>query len=542
LTSLNSNIKCGNSLIDSKAVAGDKAFSWEKEFPDVFAKGGFDVIIGNPPYVQHRRLFEFSFFFKDRYDVYTGTSDLSVYFFEKGLKIMKNNGFLGFINTNKFFNSEYGKPLRDFLASYRITEIINFERSSIFADALVSSVILIASKSSAEKEVSYLEFLDEKIDAEKFESQLIKRITKFPNEYLLNNSWMFENPLEKKIIDKIKLTGKEFKNIEGVKINRGITTGFDNAFIIDNYLYSDFISKDSKVKEILPPLLKGRNIKKYFIEDSSLWLLNSHNGLRNYVDPIDLKSDYPVLFEHLLNANTEFEGKVENRSDKGIHWTNLRNCAFLNEFDKKKIVWGLISSDLEFALDYKKHYLTSASYFLTSEKIPVEVFLLLMNSSLFKFYFTKVGEMTAGGAFVLKKASIEKFVLSNNIDSSTYKNFISKSEKISYLHSSLNIKNKAFKEYLSSQFKNINLTKKLQSWFELNFSDFIKELNKGIKTAGGAPLTKMDEMEWMELFEAKKKEALELKAEIDRTDREIDQMVYELYELTDEEIQIVENS
>ena len=126
LTSLN-NIKCGNSLIADPTFAGDKAFNWQNEFPEVFANGGFDVVIGNPPYVQHRKIFEYSNYFKTTYSVYTGTSDLSVYFFEKGFEILKSNKLLGYINTNKFFNTEYGKKLRDFLTTQNIDKILNFE-------------------------------------------------------------------------------------------------------------------------------------------------------------------------------------------------------------------------------------------------------------------------------------------------------------------------------------------------------------------------------------------------------------------------------
>jgi type I restriction-modification system DNA methylase subunit len=169
LNTLSQNIKCGNSLIDNPEVAGEKAFNWQQEFPGVFKRGGFDVVIGNPPYVQHRKLFHLSGYFRSNYEVYTGTSDLSVYFFEKALNLMMLKAYLGYIITNKFFNTEYGKPLREFLAKNQIHSIINFEQVSIFEDALVSSTIIILEKKEPFKDINYAEFEKEQINAEKFE-------------------------------------------------------------------------------------------------------------------------------------------------------------------------------------------------------------------------------------------------------------------------------------------------------------------------------------------------------------------------------------
>jgi hypothetical protein len=357
LTTLNNNIKCGNSLIDDPNYAGDKAFNWQNEFPKIFAKGGFDVVIGNPPYVQHRKIFEFSNFFKSTFKVYTGTSDLSVYFFEKGFEILKENSVLGYINTNKFFNTEYGKELRDFLTKHNVHNIINFEQSAIFKDALVSSVILIATKERPNNAINYIEFNKESINAEKFQRELENRNRTVSLDYLKNNSWLFENPIIQSLITKIKNSGSSLKELDGIKINRGLTTGFDDGFILQKAEYTELIKKNSKNKDIIKPLLKGKHINRYYIEDSGLWLLNTHNGVNRIVEPIQVEKDYPTIFEYLTAKNVESNGKLEKRSDKGNHWSNLRNCAFLDEFEKEKVVWGLISGNWNFSLDSKKNYL-----------------------------------------------------------------------------------------------------------------------------------------------------------------------------------------
>lgn len=547
LTSLNDNIKCGNSLIDDPIVAGDKAFNWKNEFPRVFAKGGFDVIIGNPPYVQHRKIFEFSNFFKSTYKVYTGTSDLSVYFFEKAFEILKENSVLGYINTNKFFNTEYGKELRDFLTKHNIHKIINFEQSAIFKDALVSSVILIATKEAPNNETNYIEFHKESINAEKFQRELENRNRIVSLDYLINNSWLFENPLIKSLIDKIKNTGSSLKELEGIKINRGLTTGFDDGFILQEEDYLELIKKDSKNVNITKPLLKGKHINRYYIENSGLWLLNTHNGIRGTLEPINVAEDYPTIYEHLLRKNIESNGKLENRSDKGNHWSNLRNCAFLDEFEKEKVVWGLISGHWNFSLDNENNYLTSASYFLTSSITPNRFILGLLNSKLNKFYFENVGEKTAGGAYVLKKVSVEKFIIPNSTENQQliFCNKVKYIEEKTAIFQSLK---ENFINLLISKFSLGSSSNKLNKWTENDFAEFLKELEKVRKKTAKEneseyqKLSLSEEAEWMQYFNEQKQRADELITEIDKTDSKIDQIVYELYGLTENEINIVEEA
>src|SRR5690554_4911765 len=551
LNDLSSNVKCGNSLIDDKKVAGIKAFKWENEFPDVFEKGGFDVVIGNPPYVQHRKLMEFSAFFKKNYQVYTGTSDLSVYFYERGLNILKSQGYCGFINTNKYFNSEYGKPLRNYLSQFQIDKIVNFEQVSIIKGALVSSTINIIKKTDFIKEVKYFEFSNENVDSEKFDIQILKRERRIERDYIINKSWIFEDERVASVINKIRKSGKEFRDIKGIKINRGLTTGFDEAYIIDELEYEEIIKNNPNDGALLQPLLKGKHINRNYIEDSGLWLINVHNGLGDELPRIDLEKNHQSLFERFKALNLERNEKIKNRSDQGKHWTNLRSCAFLDEFEKPKVVWGLISGNWSFSIDLKHNFLTSASYFLTSEMVPIEVFHILMNSKLFQFFFENVGEKTAGGAYVFKKTSIEKFVLADeyltitDLFENLSKNIIATVEGFRALLFK-------FKTYLQQTYQIEKLSRKLQNWHELDFGDFIKELNKAINKENRErrkneeeeipKLSKKDEFEWMELFEENKKKAVELQTQIDATEKEIDEMVYELYGLSEEEIRIVEGS
>ena len=248
-----------------------------------------------------------------------------------------------------------------------------------------------------------------------------------------------------------------------------------------------------------------------------------------------------------MSKNIESNGKLEKRSDKGNHWSNLRNCAFLDEFEKEKVIWGLISGHWNFSLDTNNNYLTSASYFLTSSEIPNRFILGLLNSKLNKFYFENVGEMTAGGAYVLKKVSVEKFIIPKTSEIQQT-NFCKKVKQIEKQTSSLETLQNNFISLLSSKFSLNKMSNKLIQWNYYDFSTFTKELDKVRKKTAKEneteynKLSLSEEAEWMQYFNEQKQKAEELKAEIDKTDKEIDQMVYELYGLTEEEINIVEEA
>jgi hypothetical protein len=392
------------------------AFEWRFEFPEVLNNNGdfqgFDVVISNPPYIQHRELAYISSYLKENYKVYSGTSDISSYFFEKFMAISPSRGIVSVINSNKFFNTEYGKKLREFLAKYNFHSITNLEQVRTFSEALVSSAILIINKGANKENFRYFQFFKEKVEDIKNLAAASKNASILDQKALLADAWLFNSAESDALIDKMKSKGKPISEIPDIVIHRGITTGFDDAFIIDDNTYRSFIERSPYAESILKKLLRGEDIVRYKINYRGLRLIHSHNGIKSVADAIDLLKDFPLIYQYIEEINFKTGGRVENRIDKGKHWTNLRSCAFIPDFDKAKIVWGLISGKWSFALDNKAGYfLTSASYFLISKKIPLKFILALFNSKLFNYYFIKVGEYTAGGAYVLKKTSVEKFII-----------------------------------------------------------------------------------------------------------------------------------
>jgi len=358
---------------------------------------GFDIVIGNPPYVEAKKLKSVAAKLRGHYEVFSGTADLSVYFIERGLQLCKQNGLLLFITTNKFFNTEYGKPVRSYILKHQIRLILNLEQVAVFASSLVSSVILgICNASVTSDFFKYQKFY--RLNRDEFSSRfphVRQTWDTYQQSVLGEEEWSFADTDGLALKKKIESAGTRIENIEGISVFRGITTGFNPAFIIDQQKKSELIYSDGRNKKIIKPLLQGRNIRKWMYHFSESFLL-----LTGY--KLDVKKRYPKIFKH-LNA---FKKQLVKRDDQGIHWWNLRACRYYPHFEREKIIWGLTADRWAFAYDADGHYLPSNAYLLTSQTVPVKYLLGILNSRLLRYYFCFIGVMTAGGAYTLKHSTI----------------------------------------------------------------------------------------------------------------------------------------
>jgi len=383
------------------------AFEWRFEFPEVLDdKGnfmGFDVVIGNPPYVDAKKLASISNILKEKYKVYYSSSDLSSYFFELAFNLLSNNGLLSFINTNKFFKTEYGKPLRNFISHYKVKSIINFEQVPIFDEALVSSLILVSQKNNNKSDFYISEFFKEEIILKDFRFEIETRKKIIDTNDFNDEPWNFSNQSINKIFKKLFNNSSKIKDITSIDIKRGVTTGYDPAFIIDNEIA---ILLDNK--KIIKPLLKGRDLKKYQTLISDKHLIFTKRGFDIETD-LKLKTHLHQFYSKLKpKSNNDIEGRKPGE----YKWFEIQdNIAYYKNFDKDKIVWPLTADKWGFALDTEKHYLTSGGFMLISNDMPLQYILGILNSNLMRFLFTQIGVMTAGGAYTLKKATIDEFPL-----------------------------------------------------------------------------------------------------------------------------------
>ena len=476
LTTLENNIKCGNSLIKDKEIEKDFVFDWEKEFPEVFKNGGFDIVIGNPPYVRQETIKEIKPYLEQNYKVYTGVADLYCYFYELGYNLLKDNGYLGFITSNKWFRAKYGEKLREFLLSNtEFYNIVDYNGTKVFEGATVDSNILIFKKNRVKNSIFSLQIADT-IPIE------------YEQEKLSKESFIFINQNEDSIKEKIERIGKPLKEWD-ININRGITTGLNDAFIIDKETKDKLLEEDYKNSEIIKPLLRGKDIEKYNINYADFYLINSHNGKAGK-GAIDIEN-YPQIKKWL----ERFEPKLSKRADKGKTPFNLRNCAYLKEFEKEKIVWQRVTKENTFALAEKDTFILDSMAFLSNIEKEKKYLLGILNSKLIYFYLNQYTHKYGNNGFLLSNQYVETLPIK------PYNNEIELENKVDLI---------------------LENNKKLSSYKEL--------LGRAKKNK------KYDEIIDLEKLVEKTQD------EIKKLDYEINQMVYKIYELTVDEIKIIENS
>ena len=359
---------------------------------------------------------------KEKFAVYSGTADLSIYFNELGLNLLAEKGIISYITTNKFFNTGYGEKVRRQLSSQHINIILNLEQVEVFENVLVSSVIFnISKRIKMPKNIfTYEKFY--KLNFQEFKRQFIERqnmLGTYLQEYLNEKEWSFANMKQLILKEKIENGHLLLKDIDGVKIYRGVTTGYNPAFIISNEQRDNLITEDYKNSQVIKNMLQGRNIRKWYYNESEENLLFipwhfplEHNNISGASIESEnaLKEQYPSIYYWLNQHKKELVSRNKDETGIRYEWYALQRCAasYYSEFEnQEKIIWGLTADKWAYALDTEQHYLPSNAYILTSETVSIRFILGLLNSKLLHYYFGFIGVMTAGGAYTLKATTIE---------------------------------------------------------------------------------------------------------------------------------------
>ena len=526
LPTLDNNIKCGNSLVDTDYYDGQldledrkiKPFNWIKAFPEVFKikpptetdvfrtqfqkanlvydegkklvdkylditkepaanygeDSGFEIVIGNPPYVRQELIGIQKRYFENKYRVYHGMADLYSFFIERSFQLLNNGGLYGVIVANKWMRANYGEPLREYLAKQTLEQIIDFGDLPVFASATTYPCIVIARKEKKlintveVTQVNTLEF-EQLSDYLKFNKRLIDQ------KSLHLEGWNLSGEIANQLLDKIKNTGIPLGKYVNKKIFYGIKTGLNEAFVIDEATRKQLIAEDSRSAEIIKPFLAGRDIKRYQKPANNKYIILFSKGFTNKKgnspkNPWNwLCQNYPSITAYLK----QFEEKALKRFDKGDFWWELRACDYYNEFEKPKIMLPDIALNMQAAFDDTGFYCVNTAYI-----IPVndKNLLGILNSKLVQYFYSSISNSIRGGYLRFIRQYLEQIPIPNNIQNKT----------------------------LESQV------------------DQLIKLHEELKT------TKLpDKIE-------------QLQARIEYTDDKINQLVYQLYDLTDDEISIIE--
>ncbi len=366
---------------------GRKDFDFEIYFSEVFhEKGGFDVVIANPPYVSHDKIQEKKLIEKN-FRSYEPFADLYCYFIEIAINLQNKRGFFCYITSNSYLKARYGRPLRNLILEKEfILEVINIEDFQVFDAAIVNTAVLMAQRNCNRKTPMCLIVNASYKGNETFGKFIEENKFYYSQDDFRTGSWYLLSVEKLNLKKKIERTGKTLEEY-GTKIRLGIATGSNKIFVIDEDLGNELINKDPKNAKIIKPVLRGRDIFRYKYEFSNNYILLTENS-------IDVKKEYPEVYRYLDSFGKIFR----KRGAKGKHWSNLRPTAFLNDFKKDKIIWIELTDVARFALCTEEIYLLNSAYFLIPPaQFLIKFLLAILNSKLIEFYLGSIAGTSGMG-------------------------------------------------------------------------------------------------------------------------------------------------
>ena len=359
---------------------------------------GFDVVIGNPPYVRQEKIKELKPTLKDQYDCYTGTADLYVYFYERGFQMLRGDGILTYISSNKYFRSAYGKKLRDFLTRQAtLSQLIDFGDAPVFTSIAYPSIIT-ASKAHAQG--NHLRALNWEPGPSIDEFGAVFRTKGFtmPQSALTVDGWRLTSPAVLSLLEKLRNAGKPLGEYVKGQLYSGIKTGLNEAFVVDRETRDRLIAEHSSSSKVLKPFLRGRDVKRWQVNFADQYLIKIESS-ENRTHPW---SGQPVTEAEQLFADTypaihahfePFRERLIKRFDQGKYFWELRSCAYWEEFKQPKIVYPDIAQGTEFSFDDNGYFLGNTSYLLPTK----EMWLLgLLNSKAVFWFYTKTSTQIRG--------------------------------------------------------------------------------------------------------------------------------------------------
>lgn len=357
----------------------------------------FDIVIGNPPYVRQEEIKELKPLLKDiyKYECYTGTADLFVYFYERSVKLLKPQGVLSFITSNKWYRTKYGEGLRLFMATHtRLKNIIDFGDEAVFT-AIAYPTIVIATRREkplnpppATDQVHALNWTQEH-PVEEFPTVFQRAAFDVPQAKLTKAGWQLEPAGKRQLLERVISTGTPLRRYLGSRVSRGITTGLNEAFVIDGKTRARLIAEDARSSDIIRPFLRGNDVKRWRAKPEDLWLIftrrpfsiDQYPAIKRY-----LSSFKPQLMPKPNGWDDKRDGKWEGRKAGSYEWYEIQdNIAYWREFEQPKIVSTKVSIEPTFSLDNDAHYLGNTAYFIPAGEDRLYL-LALLNSSVSTYY------------------------------------------------------------------------------------------------------------------------------------------------------------
>ncbi|MEG4064958.1 Eco57I restriction-modification methylase domain-containing protein [Microcoleus sp. SVA1_A1] len=376
-------------------------FSYHLHFRDVFEqRGGFDLVVGNPPYVRQEQFKELKPALEKEFDCYTGTADIFVYFFERGFRLLKEGGHLTYITSNKYFRSGYGEKLRKFLGEQAtIQTLIDFGDAAVFeAIAYPSIVVFSKDNPTAETQTQVLTWEQTQL-LEEFPKIFKSQSFQMPQAALKPDGWRIESPSVLALLEKLRRAGTPLGEYVKGRFYYGIKTGFNEAFVVDRETRDRLIAEHPSSAEVLKPFLRGRDVKRWCVESVDLYLLfipwhfplhqdSSISGVSTNAEQ-EFKKLYPAIYNHLLKFKAELSAR--NKAEIGIRyeWYALQRygSTYWKNFEQPKIIYPNICKRNEFAWDESGYYTNQKAFIIPCND---KALLAILNSGVVTFLFDKL--------------------------------------------------------------------------------------------------------------------------------------------------------
>ncbi len=524
LQNLSATIRVGDSLIEDAAFTS-RPFDWRVAFRQVFARGGFDIVIGNPPYVRMEYVKPFKPYLEERYAVASDRADLYAYFYERGVRILKEDGRLGFISSSTFFRTGSGEPLRTFLGEATAIEaIVDFGDAQLFEGVTTYPAIITLKK--AREAAGDVRYLIVRGDAPTDLGQAFaKGARRMSRARLSAETWRVEDETLARLREKIADGRKTLGEVYGAPLY-GIKTGLNEAFVINTLTRDRLVKADPKSAELLKPFLRGEDVKRWRVEPEGLWLIDTPKG------KVDIDA-YPAVRDWLL----PFKPQLEARATKQ-EWFELQQAqlAYQPKFSTPKIVYQDISSSNPFSVDPKNHFLANTCYFLDNGEPELLAFL---NSKFAWFFLSAVTNIARGGYLRLRSDFVEQLPIPD-ISQDTRVQLASLAEACTDAAGRrFEIESAVRCRILDlAPPERAKLSGKLEDWRELDFAAFRAE----VKRAFHADIPVKERGEWEAYLADNAAKVRSLSDQIAAAEREIDAIVYRLFDLTADEIALLEAS
>jgi Eco57I restriction-modification methylase/TaqI-like C-terminal specificity domain/N-6 DNA Methylase len=545
-------------LEESEALAAERRFfHWELEFPEVFFDrqgsplgdaAGFDAVVGNPPYVRQESLGDLKPYLAEAYpEVYHGVADIFVYFFDQGFRQLRRGGRLSYISSNSWLRANYATPLRAFLRKETTVEVlVDLGDNRIFADApdVYPAIHVVRRDPPPTDHTAQTSVFTRGEGLTDFEKEVADKLFPLSIHDQLDTGWQLGDPAGRKVFAKLMDAGKPLGEVVEGQIYYGIKTGLNDAFIVDQVTRNRLVEEDPKSAEIMKPIVRGEDLRPWYQEDEGRWLIvlkSSGDYSWPWSDAGEnaetiFRKSYPSLHAHMKRL----EERLRKRQDKGRFWWELRSCDYYDVFDRAKIFWPDIAKLPRISLGDSQQYAGNTVYLMPSKS---DYLLALLNSRILWFILTRLGQSLGERAGSQRYRLFTQFMSRMPIPS------IPEVERDTIGSLAMRITEETHTRYdlhrktqrrihtdLGTLGKKLN--QKLTAWWNLDFATFRAEVKKVFKL--DIPLSERDE--WEDWLKERRGQHERLTGEIVRLETELNERVYELFDLTSEEIQVVEES